>query len=383
MKRLYRLLAVLLACVLIAAILPRARAVSALDHDPHDVEKLAAFFGTTSPSGALNGVSINGSGFDIEDPSTWTQCTWDSSGRLSTLVFDNLGFAVGGELDLSGCTGLTLLQARDCQITRVDVSDCTALAALYVTGNRITELDHSNTPALTALWFDHNSITQADLSGNPLLTSFDCSYNPITELDVTCCPGLTVLRCCNTGVSVLDVTNCTELTELNCKSTLIEELDISGLSHLQLFYCFNTRIRHLDVSAFNGGESFTIDAVGLGSIGFRTYLGSSTVYKASSLPLDGGIFRGWYLDGELVSEDADFTLPFGSGPRELKAYFYEMGDVDHSLRIDSADALLVLRLALGIIDESSIDTVLADYNGDGVINTVDALLILRKALGIA
>ncbi len=63
------------------------------------------------------------------------------------------------------------------------------------------------------------------------------------------------------------------------------------------------------------------------------------------------------------------------GPR------YIMGDVDMNGVIDSTDALLALRFALGIIDDPMI-VQLSDVNGDGALTTEDSLIILRMALGI-
>ena len=58
-----------------------------------------------------------------------------------------------------------------------------------------------------------------------------------------------------------------------------------------------------------------------------------------------------------------------------------LGDVDMNGVIDSTDALLVLRYALGIIDDPMV-VLLGDVSGNGVVDTEDALIILRKALGI-
>ena len=383
MKRIPRLIAVLLCMLLMLSLVPNVFAAEAFDYNEHDVGKLRAFFAQTGESGYTNGRTINGSTFDIDDPSTWKKCTWNAEGRLESLAFDNLGWYVVGTLDLSGCTGLVTLMGRDCELTEVNVSGCTSLDTLIVTGNYITELNIANTPALTMLWFDHNEIASIDVSGNPELRSFDCSYNLLTRLDVTSCTNLTTLRCSNNSITALDVTRSPLITELNCKTNLIEELDISGLTGLRTFFCFNNRIKTLDISVMNGGESFIIEAVGHGYIGFRTYAGSAMTYKASSNAAEGGVFRGWYSDGAYAHDEADFVLPLGQGPRRLTAYFYELGDVDHSMDVDSADALMMLRFALRIIDDTQLDQILGDMDGNGAYDSSDALLILRRALGIS
>lgn len=55
-----------------------------------------------------------------------------------------------------------------------------------------------------------------------------------------------------------------------------------------------------------------------------------------------------------------------------------MGDVNSDGVLDSTDALIVLRMSLGIVDPDPI----GDVNGDGGVDSQDALLLLRMSLGI-
>ena len=58
-----------------------------------------------------------------------------------------------------------------------------------------------------------------------------------------------------------------------------------------------------------------------------------------------------------------------------------LGDVDRDGQVTSADALLVLRFSLGLINGLP-DMEAADVNHDGSIDSTDALMILRLALGV-
>ncbi|MBO4383901.1 MAG: dockerin type I repeat-containing protein [Clostridia bacterium] len=59
------------------------------------------------------------------------------------------------------------------------------------------------------------------------------------------------------------------------------------------------------------------------------------------------------------------------------------GDADDNGYVEATDALIILRLAMGMIDEADVPGVArCDMTGDGVIGADDALIILRIAMGI-
>ena len=58
------------------------------------------------------------------------------------------------------------------------------------------------------------------------------------------------------------------------------------------------------------------------------------------------------------------------------------GDVDGNGEVNMQDAVLTVRLALGLISEDMIDTVAADVDGDASVTVSDALLILRCSMGL-
>ena len=59
-----------------------------------------------------------------------------------------------------------------------------------------------------------------------------------------------------------------------------------------------------------------------------------------------------------------------------------IGDIDSNGTVDSVDALLALRCAIGIMELNGTQLAAADVNGNGVCDSTDALLILRFALGL-
>ena len=64
------------------------------------------------------------------------------------------------------------------------------------------------------------------------------------------------------------------------------------------------------------------------------------------------------------------------------SYNFIAGDVDGNMKVDSADARLTLRHAIGLEQISTEYRRNADYNSDGVIDPADARLILRKSVNL-
>ena len=96
-----------------------------------------------------------------------------------------------------------------------------------------------------------------------------------------------------------------------------------------------------------------------------------------------------YVDGELVFIDAiriskdglaEFTLT-DKGDYVVMASMYSdiMGDTNNDGRINSLDAVAILRDIVGL--QNMPDAVVADCNSDGIINVLDASVILRWIVG--
>lgn len=105
-----------------------------------------------------------------------------------------------------------------------------------------------------------------------------------------------------------------------------------------------------------------------------------------------------YLNAAAPANQALWGRNFSTGVRNLKSWLTnriewldsvwlldtvpEQGDVNLDGEINSYDALMVMRHALGIRPLDDFGIVFADVNGDGEVDSLDALLILRISLGI-
>lgn len=92
---------------------------------------------------------------------------------------------------------------------------------------------------------------------------------------------------------------------------------------------------------------------------------------------EGYVFVGWDHDLSFVSEAMDvYTIYRPEG--EL-----ETGDADGNGTVNSTDALLILRYAMGGTDLIPADLLdICDVDGNGTVNSTDALFLLRSVLGL-
>lgn len=387
--------AILLACLTLSAALfaaaPAAYAgsVKPLVYNAHDVAKLTEFFSYTNYMNISNGVTVHGSDYNANDPSTWTCCTWTSSGRLNTIEIDSLG--VIGVLDLSGCAELTAVDVHWGMITGAVVTGCPKLVSLIIDGNDdIKQIDTSENPLLEVLNVGANDISSLSLENNPLLKVLRCKENALSTLELSCCPLLEKLDAASNILAEINVACCPNLVELSLQNNLLEALDISNCPSLYILRCSGNLLTSVELSCFNGGESYSMTAIGNGYVGTRcVYINGGWTLVAQAKPREGETFLGWYVNDVLQpvygSNALESLIPF-DGESQIEARFTTavtpvvLGDVDGDDDVDTVDALLLMRYTLGIF--AATDQLLAagDYNGDGAINTADALLILQSIL---
>ena len=99
----------------------------------------------------------------------------------------------------------------------------------------------------------------------------------------------------------------------------------------------------------------------------------TVAFTAYPQALDKGSYRIFLLGGEQT---------LSSGPAaSFQAYVpYTLGDVNDDGTIDSADALLVLKHSVHLLDLDAVQQLAANVNKDNTIDSSDALLILRYSV---
>ena len=390
-----------------------ARFSDELPYNAHDFEKCRAFLEQTDANGVKNGDKIS-ENYDPNDPETWGRSSWGTERFQWTAVNGEKRVSsiyvsyseLFGRLDLSGCIALEYLSCFNNSLTELDVTDCTALEYLYCRNNNLNELDVTQNTALRRLNCNNNNLNELDVTQNTALEGLLCDGNSLTELDVTQNTALEQLWCDGNSLTELDVTQNTALEELRCSGNSLTELDVSNCIELWLLGCSNNGLTELDLS--NQWMPFDyVRSHGNGNIGYQ-YLpwpyDDSNELIISAYPSNYAQFEGFYNEnGELISYGSwnenygayiyynryAFTEAGLEGELEtgtIIARFsggYTPGDLDGNGSVTVADAIMALRLAMGLLDGSGLNTDAADMDGNGSITLADAILILRTAMGLS
>lgn len=393
-------------------------------YDAHDYLLVREFLEIRDCEGVRNGEKLN-AGYDPDDPATWVYAPW--SGHITNVAAWNIdeprrltSFHVGylpltGALTLSGCEALKTVSMEYTAMTALDVSGCGVLNEVACIGGGISELSLEGCTALKWLDLTGNDIEGIELVGFPKLQFAYLDDNRITRIALGDCPLLRDLRIANNLLTELDVSGLDELRKLNINGNLLSEIDVSANTKLNLIAACGNSFRRIDMNACSTRLS-EVKGIGEGTVGYESFyyeLVSETPQTnyVHAVPAEGYRFVGWYNDrGELVSEEADFGGFSSAGYEDIDGHLeyvithdplelsgetfmaarfvpegeaFLLGDCDAGGEVDTTDALLTLRCALGIFEYGDDMLVRCDINANGVIDTADALLILRMTLGVS
>lgn len=144
-----------------------------------------------------------------------------------------------------------------------------------------------------------------------------------------------------------------------------------------------------DSFVFSTGPSGRADAAQSAYVAiYDMYFNLWSYSKGTSANPFGTVTLDSYEDNYfyVVIMPVSHTADGGSGTVRFYAYEvnepYALGDADMNHVINSADALLVLRASLGLVEATHEMVELGDVNGNGRLDANDALALLRHALGI-
>jgi uncharacterized repeat protein (TIGR02543 family)/LPXTG-motif cell wall-anchored protein len=204
-------------------------------YDDHDVAQLQAFLAQDSATaGKTNIESFAAWGWNINDPSTWTTwVTWSGTPkRLTAIYWSEKGLA--GDLDLTGCTELAILEAYSNQLTSIDVPNLTKLTCLKVFFNdTLSSVDIEGDSALTELYVNATStgtgqLTELDVSDASALQVMNCTRQQLTSLDISANTALYRLYSANNPFKEIKMTNNSSLLTATANGNGTIYLTIGG-----------------------------------------------------------------------------------------------------------------------------------------------------------
>lgn len=158
--------------------------------------------------------------------------------------------------------------------------------------------------------------------------------------------------------------NCPYITALDCPS-------------LKNVFMRNGGFQNISIQIAQADEPYYIDTFGAGHVGFKSSWSGADETVLYAYPTQEEGFIGWFENGVCVSTELEYARPTGG---TLTACFG--GDADGNGTINTVDAVLTLRSAMGLGSVSSDAINLLDINDNGAVDTGDAILIFRFAIGI-
>ena len=277
---------------------------------------------------------------------------------------------------------LKSLELPTCKLYRLDVSD-----------NELTEIknvDSAHTPELVYFSARANMLTELDLEKLPLLLHMDCSDNELIRLNLKGCFQLACLRCSGNKLSALELPDTGMdihfLFELDCSDNSIRELDLMCVS--ENLHTLNISGNPI-VSIVNAPLGYILrQPIGLTDsrfyrINLRVQGAGYIDYDLDTITAIGDDFTGFYSDGTMLTNE-NTLLTDGMQSCNILVCFgdFSIGDVNGNGDVNTADAVLVLKEAAGMINLTTEQLIYGDCNHDGKVNTADAVLILKYAAGM-
>lgn len=128
-------------------------------------------------------------------------------------------------------------------------------------------------------------------------------------------------------------------------------------------------------------------AFGKGTVSESITATSGDYVTVYATPDEGYVFKGWYDGKKLISTDAEYSFVAKENVSLIARFEPEdyvatlIGDVNGDDRINSTDALLILKYIVETQSFSSYEELSADVNHDNEINSFDALLVLKYSVG--
>lgn len=251
----------------------------------------------------------------------------------------------------------------------------TSIAANTAIGNIVFRVIGANA-GTTSVAIDNASFSATTAEdGAPALTPAESTFTQttVTVSDSVTYPtdGAPAIYCITSeadGVVTLSLkANITDLQRLDMQLTLDGYTNIAAVTDCPL-----------NVTVSNNVATITYDAQNGSGVDMTQGVAVLTMTKSGdsqSITPDPKSIASKDKNGALspITQPTVTDDPYGG---------YALGDVNGDGKINTLDAMLTLRTAVGIENLDASQKVRADIDGNNKINTMDAMLILRRAVGL-
>ena len=309
--------------------------------------------------------------------------------NLTHLTYIYCDSEVITSLNVSGCSQLETLTCYGNKLSSIDVSGCTQLGTLNCQQTALTSLDVSDCKQVCRLNIYNNpQLTSLKVSDLPLLKELHVENCQLTTLDLSNCTSLPYLTIYRNPLTSLNVSRCTSLHSLNASGMQLTSLNVTG--------CTNLSYIAIDTNQLKGeGMDMFIESVPVcATTPEDAYFNCMSIFDPAEgnrlTPAQAAKLRekGWPVQA--------YYKPYGT---RLDYDGYGNGDVDGSGTVDADDVRAVVNHILGLADTATdTDTdvewvaarameesatpfyspIVADTNGDGVVDIADVTQIISK-----
>ena len=279
----------------------------AKSYNTHDLAKVKTLLEQKAANGKRNIDVLWGEGAPATlsaDGSNWVGgldrfFKWDSQGRLTGIYIQwgghwreqsgakvqisNNYTRLGGGLDLSGCTALEDIYARNNNFTNVNASGCVRLKMVYICLNQIASVNLEGADRIEQIAMSTNKYTTLDVSNRKNLVKLFIPHNPsLTSLNISGCTSLldydaimtytslVSLNVSNCNLNVLNLSGNTNLETLDCSGNNLHSLNISKNTKLKTLNAGNQTVIISDANGreivLNNGETLTLPVFALSGI---------------------------------------------------------------------------------------------------------------------
>ena len=288
-------------------------------------------------------------------------------------------------IDLSGCSQLNYIDVTRSKVVSINVSGCTQLEQLTADDNEITSIDLTGCNQLKYFFFKSNPMTSLNLSGLSSLKTITCYEGQLTSLDVSDCTSLSNLYCSDNPLTSINLSGCTEIESLNFNGLQLTSLNVSGCTNAKYVNINNNRLQGEAMDAFvesipecSNPEYSFIRCLNMHDPAEENRLTPAQAAKLRE--------KGWPVQALYPLYNRYCYLDYDG---------YGNGDVDGSGTVDADDVKAVVNHILGLTDTDTdvemvaarameesatpfYSPIVADTNGDGVVDIADVAQIISK-----